>query len=131
MRCKPGRLPMLDYPTGGWIGGMQDAHRTVLRLANDTTKIVPATGPVMTKAEVQASLDLLTKVRDQLVKLMKQGKGAPGHDRREGREGVRGPAQPAIPTRSSLPPTEDFGPMSANSAALCRPPFRRRSEAIE
>jgi hypothetical protein len=30
----------------------------------------------MTKAEVQASLDLLTKVRDQLVKLMKSGKGA-------------------------------------------------------
>lgn len=71
-----GRLPMLDYPTGGWIGGMQEAHRTVLRLANDTTKIVPATGPVMTKAEVQANLDILTKVREQLVKLMKQGKGA-------------------------------------------------------
>jgi glyoxylase-like metal-dependent hydrolase (beta-lactamase superfamily II) len=70
-----GRLPMLDYPTGGWIGGMQEAHRTLLRLANDTTKIVPASGPVMSKAEVQASLDILTKVRDQLVKLMKQGKG--------------------------------------------------------
>jgi cyclase len=70
-----GRLPMLDFPTGGWIGGMQEAYRTILRLANDTTKIVPATGPVMTKAEVQASLDILTKVRDQLVKLMKQGKG--------------------------------------------------------
>jgi cyclase len=73
---QPGRLPILDYPTGGWIGGMQEAHRTVLRLANDATKIVPATGPVMTKAEVQASLDILTKVREQLVKLMKQGKGA-------------------------------------------------------
>jgi len=73
---QPGRLPILDYPTGGWIGGMQEAHRTVLRLANDTTKIVPATGPVMTKAQVQASLDILTKLRDQLVKLMKQGKGA-------------------------------------------------------
>ena len=73
---QPGRLPMLDFPTGGWIGGMQDAHRTILRLANDTTKIVPATGPVMTKAQVQASLDILTKVREQLVKLMKQGKGA-------------------------------------------------------
>jgi len=70
-----GRFPYLDYPTGGWIGGMQEAHRTILRRADDTTKIVPATGPVMTKAEVQASLDLLTKVRDQLVKLMKQGKG--------------------------------------------------------
>ena len=73
---QPGRLPMLDYPTGGWIGGMQEAHRSVLRLANDTTKIVPATGPVMTKAQVQASLEILTKVREQLVKLMKQGKGA-------------------------------------------------------
>ncbi|MBZ5675014.1 MAG: MBL fold metallo-hydrolase [Acidobacteriia bacterium] len=72
---QPGRLPLLDFPTGGWIGGMQEAHRTILRLANDTTKIVPATGKVMTKAEVQASLDTVTKVRDQLVKLMKQGKG--------------------------------------------------------
>jgi len=70
-----GRLPILDFPTGGWIGGMQDAHRTLLRLANDTTKIVPATGPVMTKAELQASLDLLTKLRDKLVTLVKQGKG--------------------------------------------------------
>ncbi len=71
-----GRLPYLDWPTGGWIGGMQQAHRTILSLAKDTTKIVPASGPVMTKAEVQASLDIVTKVRDELVKLMKQGKGA-------------------------------------------------------
>jgi len=71
-----GRLPYLDWPTGGWIGGMQQAHRTILSLANDATKIVPGRGPVLTKAEVQASLDILTKVRDELVKLMKQGKGA-------------------------------------------------------
>jgi cyclase len=70
-----GRLPILDFPTGGWIGGMQEAHRTVLRLANDATKIVPATGPVLTKAQVQANLDILTKVREHLVKLMKQGMG--------------------------------------------------------
>jgi glyoxylase-like metal-dependent hydrolase (beta-lactamase superfamily II) len=72
---QPGKLPYLDFPTGGWIGGMQEAHRTLLHLANDATKIVPATGPVITKADVQASLDLLTKVREQLVKLMKQGMG--------------------------------------------------------
>ena len=70
-----GRLPVLDFTTGGWIGGMQEAHRAVLRLANDTTKIVPATGPVMSKAQVQANLGTLTKVRDQLVKLVKSGKG--------------------------------------------------------
>ena len=72
---QPGRLPMLDWTTGGWIGGMQDAHRTLLRLANDATKIVPASGPVMTKAQVQANLDLVTKIRDQMVKLMMQGMG--------------------------------------------------------
>jgi hypothetical protein len=37
---------------------------------------VPATGPVLTTADVQASLDILTKLREELVKLMKQGKGA-------------------------------------------------------
>jgi cyclase len=73
---QPGRLPVLDWFTGGWIGGMQEAHRTLLRLADDTTKIVPAGGPVMSKADVQASLDILTKLREQLVKLMKQGMGA-------------------------------------------------------
>jgi len=73
---QPGRLPMLEWFTGGWIGGMQEAHRTLLRLADDNTKIVPASGPVVTKAEVQASLDILTKVREHLVKLLKQGMGA-------------------------------------------------------
>ena len=72
---QPGRLPALDWFTGGWIGGMQEGQRTLLRLANDTTKIVPATGPAMSKAELQATLDILTKVREQLVKLMKQGMG--------------------------------------------------------
>jgi cyclase len=73
---QPGRLPMVDWRCDGWIGGMQDAHRTLLRVANDTTKIVPGLGPVMTKAELQANLDTVTKIREQLVKLMKQGMGA-------------------------------------------------------
>jgi cyclase len=73
---QPAKLPVLDFSTGGWIGGMQEGHRTLLRIANDSTKIVPATGGVLTKADVQASLDILTKVREQLVKLMKQGMGA-------------------------------------------------------
>ena len=72
---QPGRFPILDWPTGGWIGGMQDAHRTLLRLANDSTKIVPGSGPVMTKADLQANLDTVTKIREHLVKLVKQGLG--------------------------------------------------------
>jgi len=73
---QPGRLPMLEWFTGGWIGGMQEAHRTLLKLANGSTKIIPGNGPVLTKADVQTNLDLLTKIREALVKLMKQGKGA-------------------------------------------------------
>lgn len=73
---QPGRLPVLDWPTDGWIGGMQDAHRTILRIADDSTKIIPGSGPVMTKADLQANLDTITKLRDTLVKLMKSGKGA-------------------------------------------------------
>ena len=72
---QPGKLPVLDFTTGGWIGGMQNAHRTLLGIANDSTKIIAGSGSVLTKADVQASLDILTKIREQLVKLMKQGKG--------------------------------------------------------
>jgi glyoxylase-like metal-dependent hydrolase (beta-lactamase superfamily II) len=72
---QPGRLPILDWRCDGWIGGMQDAHRTLLRIANDSTKIIPGSGPVMTKADLQANLDTVTKIREQLVKLMKSGLG--------------------------------------------------------
>jgi glyoxylase-like metal-dependent hydrolase (beta-lactamase superfamily II) len=73
---QPGRLPILDWRCDGWIGGMQQAHRTLLEIANDTTKIIPANGPVMTKADLQANLDTVSKIRDHLVKLMKMGMGA-------------------------------------------------------
>lgn len=72
---QPGRLPILDWRCDGWIGGMQDAHRTLLRLANDSTKIIPGSGPVMTKADLQANLDTVTKLREHLVTLLKKGMG--------------------------------------------------------
>ena len=72
---QPGRLPILDWRCDGWIGGMQDAQRTLLKIANDTTKIIPGSGPVMTKADLQATLDTVTKIREYLVKLMKMGMG--------------------------------------------------------
>ena len=73
---QPGRLPMLDWRCDGWIGGMQQAQRTLLEMANDTTKIVPGSGPVMTKVELQANLDTVAKIREHLVMLMKMGMGA-------------------------------------------------------
>jgi glyoxylase-like metal-dependent hydrolase (beta-lactamase superfamily II) len=73
---QPGRLPALDWFCGGWIGGMQNAQKALLDRADDQTKIVPATGPVMTKADLQASYATITKIREKLVTLMKKGQGA-------------------------------------------------------
>ena len=73
---QPGRLPVLDWFCGGWIGGMQNAQKALLDRADDQTKIVPALGPVMTKAELQASHETIVRIREKLVGLLKKGQGA-------------------------------------------------------
>jgi glyoxylase-like metal-dependent hydrolase (beta-lactamase superfamily II) len=73
---QPGRLPTLDWFCGGWIGGMQNAQKTLLERADDHTKIVPAAGPVMTKADLQANHATIVRIREKLVGLLKKGQGA-------------------------------------------------------
>lgn len=68
-----GRYPILDYTTGGWIGGMADANRKLLALCNDQTRIVPGTGAVQTRADLQAHSDMLAALRPILVKGIKSG----------------------------------------------------------
>jgi cyclase len=64
--ASPLRDPALDWYTGAWIGGRVDAMDVLLKLANDQTKIVPAYGPVMTRAEFKAERDMLEEVRARL-----------------------------------------------------------------
>ena len=73
---QPGRLPALDWFCGGWIGGMQNAQKALLDRADDQTKIVPAMGPVMTKADLQANHATIVRIREKLVGLLKKGQGA-------------------------------------------------------
>ena len=73
---QPGRLPTLDWFCGGWIGGMQNAQKALLDRADDHTKIVPAMGPVMTKADLQANHATILRIREKLVGLLKKGQGA-------------------------------------------------------
>jgi glyoxylase-like metal-dependent hydrolase (beta-lactamase superfamily II) len=68
-----GGYPILDYTTGGWIGGMADANRKLLTLCSDQTRIVPGTGPVQTMADLQAHSDMLAALRPILVKGIKSG----------------------------------------------------------
>jgi hypothetical protein len=64
---------VLDYTTGGWIGGMADASRKLLALCDDQTRIVPGTGAVQTKADLQAYADMLAALRPVLVKGIQSG----------------------------------------------------------
>jgi cyclase len=73
--ASPLRDPALDYYTGAWIGGRVDAMDILLALANDQTKIVPAYGPVMTRAEFKAERDLMEEVRARLFKQVREGDG--------------------------------------------------------
>jgi glyoxylase-like metal-dependent hydrolase (beta-lactamase superfamily II) len=54
--------PLMDWWTGGWIGGLVDGIETLLSVANESTVIVPATGPVMTKADLVVLRDVYAEV---------------------------------------------------------------------
>ena len=69
------QYPILDYVTGGWIGGLQNANQALLKIVNAETRIVPGSGPVQTRADLQAQADMCNAMRDRLVKLMRQGMG--------------------------------------------------------
>jgi glyoxylase-like metal-dependent hydrolase (beta-lactamase superfamily II) len=70
-----GRYPIADYTTGGWLGGLIAANKTLLGLANAETRIVPGVGPIQTRADLQAQHDMLAAMLDRFAKMMKQGLG--------------------------------------------------------
>jgi cyclase len=74
--ASPLRDPALDSFTGAWIGGRVDAMDTILKLSNEQTKIVPASGPVMTRSEFQAERDLMEEVRSRVWKHTLAGESA-------------------------------------------------------
>lgn len=71
-----GRFPILDYSTGGWIGGMAAATRKLLDITDEHTRIVPGVGPVATRADLAAEHEMLTALQDDLWQLMRKGYGA-------------------------------------------------------
>jgi len=50
--------PLMDWWTGGWIGGLVNGLEVLLEVANDNTVIVPASGPLMSKTDLQAMRDM-------------------------------------------------------------------------
>jgi cyclase len=71
-----GAYPIIDYSTGGWIGGLQNATQTLLDLSKEDTRIVTGFGPVATRADVAAENAMLATMKQRLAKLLAQGMSA-------------------------------------------------------
>jgi len=69
-----GTYPVIDYSTGGWIGGMASAAAKLADVGDAGTKIIPGHGPIATKADLKASHDMLATIHDRVAVMIKQGK---------------------------------------------------------
>ncbi len=69
-----GAYPVIDYATGGWIGGLCDSTMKLLDLTNPDTLIVPAEGPAQRRTHLEAQYTMLTTVRGRIENLMRKGR---------------------------------------------------------
>ncbi len=90
--------PVVDYTTGGWIGGIVGALRRLQTLADDRTRIVPARGPVLGLADLTAQFEMYSTIYQRLTQLLNKGRG-PG-------EAVE--AQPTKEFDARIGPSEEF-----------------------
>ena len=67
--------PVVDWTTGGWIGGIVGGLQRVQTLANAETRIVPARGPVLGLADIKAQSEMYATIYDRLTQLLNQGRG--------------------------------------------------------
>jgi glyoxylase-like metal-dependent hydrolase (beta-lactamase superfamily II) len=71
----PARDPALDWFGGGWLGGRVDALKRLLELGDEKTRFVPAYGAPVGRAAVQAEHDLMRKLFERMVDLIRKGDG--------------------------------------------------------
>jgi cyclase len=65
--------PVVDWWTGGWIGGIVGGLQRIQSVANKDTKIVPAVGPVLSFADITAQVDMYGTIFDKLNQMLNKG----------------------------------------------------------
>jgi glyoxylase-like metal-dependent hydrolase (beta-lactamase superfamily II) len=65
--------PIIDYKTGGWIGGLANGVKQLVALTDEHTRIVPANGPVMSRAELMAQQEMYQRIFEATIKLLTKG----------------------------------------------------------
>ena len=69
-----GAYPVLDYATGGWIGGLMDATQKLIDMSDSDTIIVPGAGPAQSRDHLEEQVEMISTVRERVATLMRQGK---------------------------------------------------------
>jgi glyoxylase-like metal-dependent hydrolase (beta-lactamase superfamily II) len=72
----PARDPELDWFGGGWLGGRVDSLAKLLKIGDARTKIVPSYGPVIGRADVQKEHDMMLRLFERFVELVRKGDSA-------------------------------------------------------
>jgi cyclase len=67
--------PVMDWWTGGWIGGIVGGLQRIQSVANPQTKIVPARGPVLSFAQITEQVEMYGTIYDRLNQMINKGKG--------------------------------------------------------
>jgi glyoxylase-like metal-dependent hydrolase (beta-lactamase superfamily II) len=65
--------PLLDWWTGGWIGGLVDAFDVLLGLADDATRVVPGDGALLTRVDLVEQREMYVAIFDRLAKMFFAG----------------------------------------------------------
>ena len=67
--------PVVDWWTGGWIGGIVGGLQRIQSIANRDTKIVPAQGPLLSLADIAAQVDMYGAIFDRVNQMLNKGRG--------------------------------------------------------
>ena len=67
--------PVVDWTTGGWIGGIVGGLQRLQTLANEQTRIVPGRGPVLSFADLKTQSEMYGTIYDRLTQLLNKGRG--------------------------------------------------------
>ena len=71
-----GTYPILDYTTGGWIGGLSEATKTLVGVGDVQTRVIPGNGPIQTKADLEVQANMCATMRTRFVEMMRKGMSA-------------------------------------------------------
>jgi len=67
--------PFVDWWTGGWIGGIVGNLELLLDITDAETRIVPARGSILSRAELETQYTMYNVIYERLSRLLNSGRG--------------------------------------------------------